>query len=418
MKQISTTLLLIAFVTLFLLISSNLFAGNTPIKGSWFLENINVKGELHEMNTDLTFNDDGYVAMGGDVFGSWSYDEKSKMLTIDSKMIKEFSGTRKVVILNDKELVFSDKDTKFMLIKLDKEAIHKANLESGLVGLWKVEDKEGSYGTNYITFKDDDTYKIKFIDEGMTSSSGGEWFYSSEKKELTLNGRPDIFRGKSSIISIAKEKVEAKNNGEILTLVKLKQASKNIERISFKVEDFWGEDGSPKYDSGMERGKLPWNNPMDFYKLLKDKKALIYKFSVLNNELNIFDSKTLTARIKTKESGKFIDLDDIFKGFDFETVPEGTEFPQNSTYGEDYVSPFYPRQEMEDFRVLEVSKITTPAGTFKCTPIEGLINNGSEFCIKYYMINDKPGVYAKVIIERDMSFDEKEYSIYELVEIK
>ncbi len=416
MKQIST-LLLITFITLSLLISSNLFAGNTPIKGSWFLEKVFVKGQPHEMNTDFTFKDDGYVEMRGDVFGTWSYDEKSKMLTIDSKMIKEFSGTRKVVTLNDKELVFSDKETKFMLIKMDREAIHKANLGSGLVGLWKVEAKEGSYGTNYITFKDDDTYKIKFIDEGMTSSSGGDWSYSSEKKELTLNGRPDIFRGKSSIISIAKEKIEAKNNGEILTLVKLKQASKKIERISFKVEDFWGEDGSPKYDIGMERGKLPWSNPMDFYKLLKDKKTLKYNYSVLNNELNIFDSKTLIAKIKTKESGKFINLDDIFNGFDSETVPEGAEFPQNGTYGEDYISPFYPRQEIEDFRVLEIVEVTTPAGTFKCTPVEGLIN-GDEFYFKYYMINDKPGVYAKVIIEKDMSFDEKEYSIYELTEIK
>jgi len=34
------------------------------------------------------------------------------------------------------------------------------------------------------------------------------------------------------------------------------------------------------------------------------------------------------------------------------------------------------------------------------------------------MINDKPGIYTKVIIERDISFDEKEYYVYELVEIK
>ena len=411
------TILLNSLVA-FLLIVSNLFADETTIKGNWFLKGILVKGDLHEMNTDFTFKDDGSAEMSGRVFGTWSYDEKNKMLTLDSKIIKEFSGSRKVVTLNDKELVFSDKEAKFMLIKLDKEAIHKANLESGLVGSWKVEGiKDDMDGTNYITFKEDDTYKIKYIAEGMTSSSEGDWFYSSEKKELTLNGQTDIFKGKNNIISTTIDKIEIKNNDKILNLVKVKQASKNIERISFEVEDFWTEDGDPKYNFDEEKGKLPWNDPLAFYEIFKGKTVLKYNFSVLNNELNKFDTKTLTANVKTNEYAKFVNVDDIFNGFDSKTVSEDVGFPQNEVSAEDYISPFYPRQETQDFRVLEITEITTSAGTFKCTPIEGLVN-GDEYFIKYYMINDKPGIYAKVITERMDPFGEKEYSVYELIEVK
>ena len=59
--------------------------------------------------------------------------------------------------------------------------------------------------------------------------------------------------------------------------------------------------------------------------------------------------------------------------------------------------------------------ITVPAGTFNCKVFEGL---DGEAKVKYWMILDKPGVYAKIIREDVDPFDELEYSIIELEEIK
>ena len=58
--------------------------------------------------------------------------------------------------------------------------------------------------------------------------------------------------------------------------------------------------------------------------------------------------------------------------------------------------------------------VDVPAGTFTCTVIEGFDGDDK---VKYWMINDKPGVYAKIVTIGDM-FGELRYVVTELTEIR
>jgi hypothetical protein len=61
------------------------------------------------------------------------------------------------------------------------------------------------------------------------------------------------------------------------------------------------------------------------------------------------------------------------------------------------------------------TQITTPAGTFECTVLESI--DYDEVRKKLWMINDRLGIYARIIEENpDEIFGH--YSVYELQEIK
>jgi len=76
---------------------------------------------------------------------------------------------------------------------------------------------------------------------------------------------------------------------------------------------------------------------------------------------------------------------------------------------------FFPKDEPWPYRISGIETVTVPAGTFKCTVVEGF---DSETKVKYWMINDLPGVYAKIIEEKTDPFGELEYKLFELEEIK
>jgi len=76
---------------------------------------------------------------------------------------------------------------------------------------------------------------------------------------------------------------------------------------------------------------------------------------------------------------------------------------------------FFPRSELFPFRIVGTDSISTPAGTFSCTVVEGMDGDDK---VKLWMINNKPGIYAKIIIDRYSPFDEVDYKITELQKIK
>ena len=74
----------------------------------------------------------------------------------------------------------------------------------------------------------------------------------------------------------------------------------------------------------------------------------------------------------------------------------------------------YPLKE-NLFRVTGKETVKTPAGKFDCTVIE----TAGDFGIpeKLWMIDSKPGVYAKIIVD-DNSEDFPHYSVFELQKIE
>ena len=59
--------------------------------------------------------------------------------------------------------------------------------------------------------------------------------------------------------------------------------------------------------------------------------------------------------------------------------------------------------------------VTVPAGTFICNVVEGM--RGDKM-YRFWMLMDKPGVYAKIIEEGEDIFGDSEYIVTELVALE
>ena len=75
---------------------------------------------------------------------------------------------------------------------------------------------------------------------------------------------------------------------------------------------------------------------------------------------------------------------------------------------------FFPQKELQPFKIVNNSaQITINGQKYFCTLVEGF--DGDEK-IKYWMINDKPGVFAQIIQEK--TGKNGHYIIYQLLDIE
>jgi len=398
MKKI--TIVLIAM----LMISANIKADELQIIGKWLLTKVEVEGNIQEVYSEVIFKDDGYVEMEERVFGKWNYIKKGKTIIIESEMIKEFAGERKVSILNEDEMVLSGAESKLFFKKIDPIIIETENKNSKLEGLWKVSSDEGDKS---IFFKLPDSFVSVEDLYGAKSTSKGTWIYNSKDKSLIVMTYDQGLRGLNKVLKIADNELELENKGNNIKATKVEQKFVKIERLTFSDEDFYDEDGEYKYEQDEE--KLPWN---DFDQLIENMakvNQLVYDFSTLSEETESFETKKLTANV-TGNMDEGIHMDNVFGGYDRATLPEDSEMPVATYSQRDKLFPF----ESYTFRVLGNEEIKTAAGTFNCTVIESFGDFDEN--IKIWMINDNPGIFAKVI--RDQAGDYGHYQVFELLEIK
>ena len=394
MKRV--VLLFVAVLTF----SANIKAEN-PVSGLWLLTKVEAGGELHDVYSMIRFKDDGSAELDDMVFGEWNYNKKSNMFTITSEMIKEFTGVRKVSKLTQDEMVISDDKTTMYYRKINPEQVQEENVNSGLKGSWSVANKT-------LIFKLPDELTIIEIDGAMTSTVRGIWMFDSKEKTLTLLVRDRGFKGENSVV-INNDEFTINHAGTEITAKMKEQPNIEVEKLKWNEEDFYNQDGDFKYTDDEE--KLPWLYQGDIAEYLQDVNQLVYSFYKLIDNDSSFDIIELTANVKASIEEDELQMDNIFVGIDRNSVGEDQEmivahYPE---YGGVFPLNTYA------LRVSGTEELTTPAGTFACTVIECMGDNEEK--IKAWMINDKPGVLAKVIKENsDETFGY--YYIFELKEIK
>jgi|GEM_PF-839164 len=381
---------------------------HNKITGDWFFEKMKKKGEINFVGSLVEFNQNGIFYWQDMIFGTWNYNESSKKIILDNE---DFKGTYSFSQPNKNELVLNLEEDTMYFSKMDKQKIINDNKESGLVGTWIFKDTPYDGASTIILFNEPDEFKIIQKEEGMTSKFGGMWMANKKEMSLTMIGLrgDDAFSGENKIVNMNGETIELENKGTIYKGSKEAQNNTKIERLSFTQEDFYTEDGDYKYYD--DEQKLPWK---DFYKMMADLstvKQLVYNYSTLLEGTKSFETKTLTANVIVKEEEETFSIDNIFKGYDSYNLPEDTAFPSNNY---DQYNQLYPLED-DTFRVVGEEEITVAAGTFMCTVIEA--TGSFDENIKIWMINNKPGILAKVIKDKqDKSFGY--YHIYELQQIK
>ena len=387
--------------------SINSFAQEqAQVQGEWLLDKMATKGNYQDVGQLVNFNQDGKLFIQDIPFGTWTYNKKEKLLNMQAQNL---SGGYEVAFLSatNMQLTLDNKDLYFT--KIDREKMVKENAASGLIGLWEYANDLGDNMHRIIQFKAPDKIILIEKDANMESRYSGIWLYQAELNQLIIIGQLQGIRGINSEVTITPNEVNFLHKTKSTTLKKVKQDATNIEHLSFTTDDFYDKTGDYKYYD--DDKKLPWK---DYYQMLDDLtnvKQLIYKEATLVEGTKSFETKILKADVKANLNKEFLQIDAVFNGYDRYNLPDDTAFPSN-VYNQ-YASKLYPYKDVT-YRVKGTDDITVPAGTYNCTVVEAIDNFDEK--IKIWMINNKPGIIAKIIKEKSGSFGY--YIRYELQEIK
>lgn len=383
-------------------------AQREKIIGNWLITKIEVNGKIENNYAITQFKDDGKMLIMGIEIGTWDYQKSNNAIVLISDFDKDFNGENKILKLSNTELVVLKDEIKVFYKKIDFNQIIAQNANSGLIGTWKLINNN-SDSVQILDFKASDEFVLINKDNSLQSTSKGTWIFNEKDKTVILIGFSlEYLKGLNKVTNITTDKISLENNNIIYSFRKEENQASKIQKLTFSEEEFYDETGDYKYYDDVQ--KLPWNNWSGMKTELLNVKQLVYNFATLINGTTAFKNKILTANVNANVEEEGFSIDNVFIGFDSYNVPEDTEFYSHKF---DSYSKLYPLDE-NTFRVKGQETITTPAGTFNCTIVEAINGDTRK---KLWMINDKIGVYAK-IIEEDPDENFGHYYIYELKEIK
>ena len=173
------------------------FAATEKISGNWLITKVNVDGKEQGVYTRIDFLENGDMEVSGRNMGTWTYNQKKKVINIVSAKFKELNGTSEVKEINESELIIENNGARIFFVKLDKQKITNDNLASGLIGTWQIVDDNNPDVTKLITFKAPDIVTTVEWEPGMESTSEGTWIFDPRKMSLLIMGRLSDFGGEN-----------------------------------------------------------------------------------------------------------------------------------------------------------------------------------------------------------------------------
>ena len=389
------TMIVVALASL--VVSVN--AQTEKLVGSWLMTKVEVGEEIHEPYFITNFKENGKVEVMEMEVGMWKLNDN--VLSLESEFDKDFNGESKILSLDEKNLIVVKDGAKLFYSKINQAEINAENKKSKLIGTWNVENSDGSVVV--MKFTEPNEFLLINSDGGVKETSRGEWIYNDDENSLIVLSLSNIVKGMNKILKISDTELEMENTGSLIKAKKEEEKENSIERLSFEYEDFPEEVSEEYY--------LPWSGIEGLVYSLEQVEFLKYKYGKLLEEVNSFEYSTILSKIKVnveKESVEFTNL--------YITENDTSQFSQNYKGGlSEMYNDFFPKEELDPYKILGVKSVTVPAGTFECTVVIGF---DGEDKVKYWMINDSPGVYAKIIKEGLSVFDDLEYTIMELEEIK
>ncbi len=377
-------------------------AQTEKISGSWLMTKVEMGDETQDVFSNTDFTEDGNIVVSDVPVGTWEYKKKGNIISMESEMDKDFNGDWKIVTLNSKELKLNKDDVTLFYSRIDNEKIKEANLASGLIGVWRFTDIEG--GTNFLKLESPNTFVLKTI-SGMTSSTAhGEWMYNPKEKSLVFTGFAYEIRGKNDIVKMNAEELEFTHDEVTIKATKENIEVNKIERLTYTYEDF------PEDIYSNDIIPMNWIDLYTMVSFLSGIEYLKYSNGTLIEGFDSYSYNTILLEIdaNVEESNVMFTNLSITQG---DTMQYGQNYKGGMSEMYNY---FFPQEEPDVFRLTGTETITVAAGTFECTVIEGVDDDK----LKFWLINDKPGVYARIINEGEGPFDDLEYKLMELEEIK
>jgi hypothetical protein len=185
-----------------------------------------------------------------------------------------------------------------------------------------------------------------------------------------------------------------------------------IPKLLFTKDDFYNEN---EYAYPEDENKLPWNFAQ-IYLNMKNVKEIIYNIDHFKPKRGKVGSWINSYKVKffNDDGNKSLSIREYsyFKK-DYVDMTEN-KYPLNEQTKK--IKEFYPRTKPYLFRIIGEEVYKTSFGVLKCTVVETIDNFDKK--IKYWMINDKPGVFAKIIVVQDEGNPFDYTNVYIIKDIK
>jgi len=385
MKQVSFLIFVLSLWTT--------FAQNKSVQGDWLVTRLQNAGKTGTPYIIQSFKADGKMLFRDYEIGTWK--QSGNALHLQSKMYPVFNGDFKIIKADSNRLIIKSKQTEASLIKYDITQLQSDKQYQNLTAAWKF----GGTDTNILHLRPNGKYTLLSIGTDMNMSSKGNWYFIPGNT-FVLQGNPDFLSGKDSIVQQGKDYMEVINHETHYQLEKMPE-HKPIEHLTFKEEDFSEEN--------VDAEKLPWREFAYMQDYLSKVKTLRYNKYDYYSDVDAFVTTEVFTEIKKNE--KSIQFADYW--YPNEEAVKLSETVKG--YLQNAYNDFFPQKDLDYYRVINTQeKISVPAGTFICTFVEGMTGDDK---YRYWMINDKPGVFARIIKENDGQFGNAFYQKYELTEI-
>jgi len=297
--------------------------------------------------------------------------------------------------------------------------------ESKIIGNWKL-SKEVENGITQRGF----STVYYFMQKGVlkiarnTSQNPkivGSWKFNPSTKELTLKSKVDWdYNGRATIIELTENNLSYNKDGLVFMFNKLKKPNNSAKIklvtatkpvLSFKEEAMLDADGSFSYE---DEDKLPWKID-DIVNYLKNYKDVVYTVTHFPNNYKP-NSFLVSSRINYNKAKKTIDVREysLIKNDYIKVDQNPIPIDNLQDYEDDF--HFFPKDNLNIYKVIGTENVKTVLGNFNCTVVEGF--GDFDLKIKYWMINNKPGVYAKIIKIKQAPGSFGYTNLYTLKEIK
>jgi len=377
-------------------------AQTDKIAGSWMMFRAETGDEVKEPYFVTDFTKDGKMVIMGMEMGTWKFDTKGNRISMASKVDKDFNGESQILKLTDNKLILEKDGVKYYYSRVHPEEIARENKASHLAGNWKVESEENT--TTLLKFELPDAFTLVQASNGMSDKFSGTWIYNPKEKSVIFMSFSHLLRGKMQVVEYSANKLVLQGKDRTIQAERLKESAGKIERLTFEEEDFPEEEQQSQY-------QLPWQDFDEMASVLKEVASLKYTYGKLVNEFNTLKyTNSILSTIKVDTQKPSVEFTNYYI-----SGKDTSQFSQNYKGGlMGRYNDFFPREAPWPYRITGIEKVTVPAGTFECTVVEGI--NGEQK-VKFWMINNLPGVYAKEIIEETDPFDNLEYRVKELEKI-
>ncbi len=362
------------------------------IPGKWLWVSFSQNGQKQSPYRQVEFTDDGKMLFGGFELATWTC--RNNKFTLQSKADPTFNGKGRV------EWQGHDR----MRLELDGMRMEFRRwtddfLLRPLAGVWIYYDDPEVY----LKISDSATITEFVLTDYGTEMSVASGIYLPEEKKIIIQNPAGYFTGVYKVERENEQDMTFNRDGRDYDLIKDDETAPP-PALQFTYEDLPADE---------DESRLPWNgiawNDYDtsvvYYFQRRTYIDLLERFHIVNemdrHKINRRNRTFCISQHLIKSHGERPQIAEKCKGFVAESH-----------------NPFFPMDRPDRFRIVSTDTLyETPDFAFQCTLIEG-VDGDKKF--RYWMINDRPGVYARVMVQypgdrNDEVYYIREFSYWETV---